>query len=91
MTQDLTLIYRLYKIGKSLPLIPILDNFNNNLDLFMESKAVLKSTKAQYNLFFLQSVCEMFEFKTNIASTTPYPGLNPKNQRAKAKRTSQIM
>ena len=60
-----------------MPLIPIVDNFNHSLNLFMKSKAVLKYTKAQYNLFFLQSVCEMIEFKTNIASIVPYPGLNP--------------
>ena len=43
----------------------------------MESKAVWESTKAQYNRFLLFKVCEMIEFKTNIASTVPCPGLKP--------------
>ena len=43
----------------------------------MEPKAVLKSTKAQYNLFLFFSFCEMIEFKTNIASMVSYPGIKP--------------
>ena len=52
VTHDFTLLYVLCTILNIFPLIPILDNLYHSLHLLMESKAVWKSIKTQYNLSY---------------------------------------